>query len=95
LGEHHHMPATNLAPPPRPLSQTEAWYLSAFTLLANHLKRSPTLREFARYVSRDVHTVHDALRVLVGAGALSQDVESGRYAISKAPKRSTRKVGRR
>jgi DNA-binding transcriptional regulator YhcF (GntR family) len=84
------MPITNLAPPPRPLTPTETFYLQAFTILATHLRRSPTLREFARYTSRNIHTVHDALRVLVGAGALAQDVESGRYKLPSPPRVKSR-----
>lgn len=80
--------------PPKPLSALDNWYLSAFTILANHLRRSPTVREFARYTQRNVHTVHDALRVLVSAGVLAQDVESGRYKLPAAPQKSTRPLRR-
>jgi len=54
------------------LTATDRWYLDCFVILANHLKRPPTLVELSNYVDRTITPTYIALKKLVAKGYLRQ-----------------------
>lgn len=70
-------PAISGAPPPPPppdaLSPLDRWYLDCLTIHCRHLKRAPSVLEFATWIKRTTTPVHRKLTQLEAAGYVTRD----------------------
>lgn len=63
-------PPHNPLTPTRALNSTAHWYYQAFVVLSTHLRRAPSIDEFATYLGRSTSVAWRALSQLVAAGYL-------------------------
>lgn len=62
------------------LNATAIWYLQCFEALVAHLRRSPSIDEFATYVRRDTSTAWRQLNRLAAGGFLRK-TKRGRFVV--------------
>lgn len=78
-------PRPPIAPSTTPPTAVELWYLGCFRTLRDHLKRSPTIIEFANYVDRSTFPAYTAMRSLERKGLVSRDAsQRNRFIVTAA-----------